>query len=177
MHANHSNRVPVSHRNKPDPIHLTANATKWLLLCAAAIFGSLFAYNTLSPISELLAFIVAVAVIGLNFAEGYLIRFAMASWRFGFHKLALVSCLGAVLISAYSLLAGYNVIESYLLKNQQSALATDYDIAAAKQRIGAAKSEALNAFDFQNAQSDFLKKSAVENEKIAALLRNKPVTA
>ncbi|MGB0849507.1 MAG: hypothetical protein ACPGSM_22410, partial [Thiolinea sp.] len=134
-------------------------------------------YNTLSPISELLAFIVAVAVIGLNFAEGYLIRFAVAGWRFGFNRIALLSALGAVLISAYSLLAGYNVIESYLLKNQQSALATDYDIAAAKQRIGAAKSEALNAFDFLNAQSDFLKKSAVENEKIAALLRNKPVTA
>lgn len=176
MHTNHSNPAPMAHRNT-DPIHFAANLTKWLLLCAAAVFGSLFAYNTLSSISELLALIVAIAVIGLNFAEGYLVRFAVAGWRFGFNRIALLSVLGAVLISAYSLLAGYNVIESFLLKNQQSALATDYDIAAAKQRIGAAKSEALNSFDFQNAQSNFLKKSAAENEKIAALLRNKPVNA
>ena len=156
------------------PLPLAANITKWLLLCAAATFGSIFAYNTLSPISPLLAFIVAIAVIGLNFAEGYLVRFAVASWRFGFNRLALISCVGALLISAYSIMAGYHVVESYLAKNQQSALATDYDIVAAKQRIGAAKSEALNSFDFGNAQSNFLKKSAAENEKIADLLRDKP---
>jgi hypothetical protein len=176
MHANHSNPAPMAHRNT-DPIHLAANLTKWLLLCTAAIFGSLFAYNTLSPISESLAVIVAIAVIGLNFAEGYLVRFAVAGWRFGFNRIALLSTLGAVLISAYSLLAGFNVIESYLLKNQQSALATDYDIAAAKQRISAAKSEALNSFDFSNAQADYMNKAATENEKIAVLLRNKPANA
>lgn len=157
-----------------NPLPVAASITKWLLLCAAATFGSIFAYNTLSPVSSLLAFIMAIAVIGLNFAEGYLVRFAVASWRFGFNRLALISCVGALLISAYSIMAGYNVVESYLAKSQQSALATDYDIAAAKQRIGAAKSEALSTFDFGSAQSDFLKKSAIENEKIAALLRDKP---
>ncbi|MGB0849119.1 MAG: hypothetical protein ACPGSM_20465 [Thiolinea sp.] len=163
--------------NHHSPVPMAANATKWLLLCAAATFGSLFAYNTLSPISAVLAFVVAVAVIGLNFAEGYLIRFAVAGWRFGFNRMALLSALGAILISGYSLLAGYNVIESYLIKNQQSALATDYDIAAAKQRINAAKSEALNSFDFMKAQANYMKSAAAENEKIAALLRNKPVNA
>lgn len=148
--------------------------TKWLLLCTAASFGSIFAYNTLSPISVILAVIVAVAVIGLNFAEGYLVRFTVASYRFGFSRLSLISGIGALLIASYSIMAGFNVVESYLVKNQQSALATDYDIAAAKQRINAAKSEALNSLDFQNAQSDYLQKSAAENENIAALLRNKP---
>ena len=148
--------------------------TKWLLLCTAASFGSIFAYNTLSPISVILAVIVAIAVIGLNFAEGYLVRFAVASYRFGFSRLSLISGIGALLIASYSIMAGFNVVESYLVKNQQSALATDYDIAAAKQRISAAKSEALNSLDFQNSQSDYLQKSAAENENIATLLRNKP---
>ena len=159
------------------PIPLAATVTQWLLLCVAAAFGSIFIYNTLSPISVVLAVIVAVAVIGLNFAEGYLVRFAIASWRFGFNRLALLSSVLVMAISAYSLVAGYNVVESYLLKNQQSALATDYDIAAAKQRISAAKSEALSSFDFGNAQANYMKSAAAENEKIAALLRNKPVNA
>ena len=156
------------------PIPLAATVTQWLLLCVAAAFGSIFIYNTLSPISVVLAVIVAVAVIGLNFAEGYLVRFAIASWRFGFNRLALLSSVLVMAISAYSLVAGYNVVESYLLKNQQSALATDYDIAAARQRIRAAKSEALNSFDFGNAQANYMKSAAAENEKIATLLRNKP---
>lgn len=156
-------------------VPLAVTVTQWLLLCTAATFGSIFAFNTLSSISVVLAAIVAVAVIGLNFAESYLIRFAVASYRFGFSRLALLSTVGGLLIASYSIMAGFNVVESYLVKNQQSALATDYDIAAAKQRISAAKSEALNSFDFQNRQSDYLKKSAAENENIASLLRNKPV--
>ncbi|MGB0468957.1 MAG: hypothetical protein ACPGF7_15725 [Pontibacterium sp.] len=159
------------------PIPVAATVTQWLLLCVAAAFGSIFIYNTLAPISVVLALIVAVAVIGLNFAEGYLVRFAIASWRFGFNRLALLSSVLVMAISAYSLVAGYNVVESYLLKNQQSALATDYDIAAARQRIRAAKSEALSSFDFGNAQANYMKSAAAENEKIAALLRNKPVNA
>lgn len=158
-----------------NPLPIAINITQWLLLCTAATFGSIFAFNTISSISVLLAAIVAVAVIGLNFAESYLIRFAVASYRFGFSRLALLSTIGGLLIASYSIMAGFNVVESYLVKNQQSALATDYDIAAAKQRINAAKSEALNSFDFQNAQSDYLQKSAAENENIATLLRNKPV--
>ena len=167
-------RSSVRNQNT-NPVPVAATATKWLLLACAATFGSIFAFNTLSPISVLLGIIVAIAVIGLNFAESYLVRFSVAAWRFGFGKLALVASIGALLISAYSIMAGYNVVESYLLKNQQSSLATDYDIAAAKQRIQSAKSEALNSFDFTNAQSDYLQKSAAENEKIATLLREKPI--
>lgn len=153
------------------PIPLAATLTKWLLLCAAATFGALFAYNVLSPISPALGGLVAIAVIGLNFAEGYLVRFAVAGWRFGFGRVALLSLVGAVFISAYSLLAGYNVIESYLVRNQNAALATDYDIAAAQQRIKAAQMERFTSI---SAGSDFLETSARENENIAALLRNKP---
>lgn len=156
------------------PIPIAINITQWMLLCTAATFGSIFAFNTLSPISTILGLIVAVAIIGLNFAESYLVRFAIASWRFGFDRLGLLSTLGALMIAAYSIMAGFNVVESYLIKNSQSALATDYDIAAAKQRIQAAKSEALNSFDFGRAQSDYQNKAAAENEKIAALLREKP---
>ena len=164
-------RAPVS----SVPVAITL--TKWLLLCAAASFGSTFAYNTLSPISVVLAVIVAVAVIGLNFAESYLVRFAVASWRFGFKHLGFLAAAGALMIACYSLVAGYNVVESYLIKNQNSSLATDYDIAAAKQRIEAAKAESLNSFDFANSQSDFYVTSAAENEKIAALLRGKSASS
>lgn len=160
-----------------NPLSPAANLTKWLLLCAASTFGSIFAYNTLSPISVILAVIVAVAVIGLNFAEGYLVRFAVAAHRFGFTRMSLISAIGVLFIAAYSIMASTNVVESYLVKNQQSALASDYDIKAAQQRINAAKEESINSFDFQNRQSDFLKKSAEENEKIAALLRDKPATS
>lgn len=171
---NSRTRTHTENATPHNPVPLLATVTKWLLLACAATFGSIFAYNTLSPISALLAAIVAVSVVGLNFAEGYLVRFAIAGWRFGFTKLALLSALGVLLISSYSLLAGYNVVESYLSKNQQNALATDYDIAAAKQRIQAAKSAALNSFDFKNAQADYMKTAAAENERIAALLREKP---
>lgn len=174
MQNHHINGAANTHTQNTS-VPIAASLTKWLLLCAAASFGSIFAFNTLSPISTLLAVIVAIAVIGLNFAESYLVRFAIAAWRFGFNKLALVASIGALLISAYSIMAGYNVVESYLLKNQQSGLATDYDIAAAKQRINAAKAESLTSLDFGNAQSDYLKSAAAENERIATLLRNKPV--
>lgn len=165
-----------------------ANFTKWLLLCAAGGFGSLFAYNILSPISPLLGALAAVVVIGFNFADSYLIRFAVAGWRFGFNRLALVSGLGVLLIAVYSFTAGSNVIESLLVKNQQTALATDFDIRAAQQRIEAAKSQGLqaqmearqndrwgyiNSPEFINAQTNVLNATAAENEKIAALLRNK----
>ncbi|TXH61193.1 MAG: hypothetical protein E6Q84_03345 [Thiothrix sp.] len=165
-----------------------ANFTKWLLLCAAGGFGSLFAYNILSPISTLLGVLAAIVVIGLNFADGYLIRFAVAGWRFGFNRLALVSSVGVVLIAVYSFTAGSNVIESLLVKNQQAALATNFDIKAAQQRIEAAKSQGLqaqmearqkdrwgyiNSPEFINAQTATLNATAAENEKIATLLRNK----
>ena len=166
MQYHHTSGVPAS--------HIIATITQCLLLACAALFGSLFAFNILYPVSVVLALIVAVAVLGLNFAEGYLVRFAVAGWRFGFTKLALLAALGALAISAYSLLAGYHVVESYLTKNQHSALATDYDIKAAEQRIQAAKSQALNAFNFGAAQADYMTLAAEENARIAALLRNKP---
>lgn len=165
-----------------------ANFTKWLLLCAAGGFGSLFAYNILSPISPILGILAAIVVIGLNFADGYLIRFAVAGWRFGFNRLALVSAIGVLFIAVYSFTAGSNVIESLLLKNQQAALATNFDIKAAQQRIEAAKSQGLqaqmearqkdrwgyiNSPEFINAQTNTLNATAAENERIAALLRNK----
>lgn len=159
------------------PLPFAILVTKMALLCAAASFGSIFAYNTLSPISVILAVIVAIAVIGLNFAESYLVQFSVAASRFGFKRLSLVSAVGAMVIAAYSIMAGSNVVESYLIKNQQSSLASDYDIAAAKQRIAKAKSDSMNSFDFRNAQADYLQASADEHEKIAALLRNKPVSS
>lgn len=164
-------RAPIGSTNHT---YLLTTITQWLLLATAGTFGAMFAYNTLSPISSFLAALVAVAVIGLNFAEGYLVRFAVASWRFGFGKMAFLAGLGACAISAYSLLAGYNVVSSYLLQNQQQALATDYDIAAAKQRIRAAETQSFRSLDFGNARSDYLTTAAAENEKIATLLRNKP---
>ena len=165
-----------------------ANFFKWLLLCAAGGFGSLFAYNIFSPISPLLGVLTAIVVIGLNFADGYLIRFAVAGWRFGFNRLAFISALGVLLIAVYSFMAGSNVIESLLVKNQQAALATDFDIKAAQQRIEAAKSQGLqaqmaarekdrygylNSSEFIGAQTTVLNATAAENERIAALLRNK----
>ena len=152
------------------PLPIVAIATQWLLLVAAATFGALFAYNVLSPISAFLGLLVAFAVMGLNFAEGYLVRFAVAGWRFGFARMALLSFLGALLISAYSLLAGFNVIQSYLVKNQNEALATDYEISAARHRIQAEIEN--NLFGINSAES--MNSVAAENEKIAALLRNKP---
>lgn len=125
---------------------------------------------------------------GLNFADGYLIRFAVAGWRFGFNRLALVSSVGVLLIAVYSFTAGSNVIESLLVKNQQTALATDFDIKAAQQRIEAAKSQGLqaqlaarqkdrygyiNSPEFIGTQTHVLATTAAENERIAALLRNK----
>jgi hypothetical protein len=79
-----------------------AKFTKWLLLCAAAGFGSLFAYNVLSPIHPILGLVAALVVVGFNFAEGFLIRFAIAGWRFGFNRLALVSGLGVLLVGVAS---------------------------------------------------------------------------
>jgi len=167
---------------------VAATFTKWLLLTAAAGFGSLFAYQTLSPISTLLGVLAAVVVIGFNFADGYLIRFAVAGWRFGFNKLALIAGVGVLLIAVYSFTAGSNVIESLLIKNQQAAMATDFDIKAAQQRIEAARSQGLQAQlqarkddrygylqspDYVQAQTQVLQAEAAENERIAALLRNK----
>ena len=171
------NRAQVSGAIRNNRLPFPIAATKTGLLVAAASFGSIFAYNTLSPISVVLAVIVAAAVIGLNFAESYLVQYAVAAWRFGFKKMALISAAGALVIAGYSIMAGSNVIESYLKQNQNSSLASDYDIAASKQRIQAAKSAALNSLDFGNAQSDYMEAAAAENEKIAALLRSKPVTS
>ena len=171
------NRAQVSGAIRNNRLPFPIAATKTGLLIAAASFGSIFAYNTLSPISVVLAVIVAMAVIGLNFAESYLVQYAVAAWRFGFKKMALISAAGALVIAGYSIMAGSNVIESYLQQNVNSSLASDYDISAAKQRIQAAKSAALNSLDFGNAQSDYMEAAAAENEKIAALLRAKPVTS
>lgn len=44
----------------------------------------------LSPISAVLGLMVAVAMIGFNFAESYSARFALASWLFGFDQLGAV---------------------------------------------------------------------------------------
>ena len=71
-------RSSVRNQNT-NPVPVAATATKWLLLACAATFGSIFAFNTLSPISVLLGIIVAIAVIGLNFAESYLVRFSVAA--------------------------------------------------------------------------------------------------
>lgn len=162
--------------------------TKWLLLAAAAGFGSLFAYNILSPVSPILGVLAAVVVVGFNFADGYLIRFAVAGWRFGFNRLAFGAGLGVLLIAVYSFTAGSNVIESLLVKNQQVALATEYDIKAAQQRIDAARTQAVqarlqarekdhygytNSLEYINAQTQALSTTAAENERIATLLRNK----
>lgn len=157
------------------PVPLPIATTQGLLLVVAGLFGSIFAWSLFSPISILLALIVAVAVavIGLNFAEGYLVRFAIAAYRFGFKKLGLITAAGVVLIASYSIVAGSNVIESYLIKKQHSSLATDYDVAAAEQRILSAKSKALNSLDFKNSQTDFYKTASEENAKITDLLRNK----
>lgn len=173
MQHNHTYVSGAMNTRLPFPIA----ATKFGLLVAAASFGSIFAYNTLSPISTVLAIIVAAAVIGLNFAESYLVQYAVAAWRFGFKKMSLIAAAGALVIAGYSIMAGSNVIESYLQQNQNSSLATDYDIAAAKQRIQVARSEALNSLDFGNAQTEYMKANAAESEKIAALLRQKPVTS
>jgi hypothetical protein len=176
MHDDNNNKV------------FAANLTKWLLLCAAAGFGSLFAYNILSPIHMLLGLVAALVVIGFNFAEGFLIRFAIAGWRFGFNRLALVSGLGVLLVATYSLMAGSSVIETMLAKNQELQLSAELQMRAAKTRIESAKADTLRvqmearqtdkygyltSSAVAGAQSNELKIQAQEQEKMAEIMRNK----
>jgi hypothetical protein len=153
--------------------------------------GAIFAYNIFSPISTILGVVVAAMVIGFNFGEGYLIRFAIAGYRYGFKMLALMSILGVLVIAGYSLTAGASVINTLLAKNQDIQLAAQYDIAASKGRIEAAKADVLKAqlearekdhYGYLNdpsialAQSSALNASALENQRIAEILRNKAPT-
>ena len=165
-----------------------ANFTKWLLLCAAAGFGSLFAYNVLSPIHPILGLVAALVVVGFNFAEGFLIRFAIAGWRFGFKRLALVSAVGVLLVAVYSLMAGSSVIETMLAKNQELQVSAELQIRAAKTRIESAKADTLRvqmearqtdkygyltSSAVAGAQANELKIQAQEQEKMAEIMKNK----
>jgi hypothetical protein len=165
-----------------------ANFTKWLLLCAAAGFGSLFAYNVLSPIHPILGLVAAVVVVGFNFAEGFLIRFAIAGWRFDFNRLALLSFIGVLLVAVYSLMAGSSVIETMLAKNQELQVSAELQIRAAKTRIESAKADTLRvqmearqadkygyltSSAVVGAQANELKIQAQEQEKMAAIMKNK----
>ncbi|WP_020397228.1 hypothetical protein [Thiolinea disciformis] len=165
-----------------------ANFTKWLLLCAAAGFGSLFAYNVLSPIHPILGLVAAVVVIGFNFAEGFLIRFAIAGWRFGFNRLALFAFIGVLLVAVYSLMAESSVIETILAKNQELQLSADLQMRAAQTRIESAKADTLRiqmearkedkygyltSSTVAGAQANELKIQAQEQERMAEIMRNK----
>ena len=119
LQANRHNPNALSIR-KPTNTQGALVATKWALLSAAGLMGAIFAYNIFSPISTILGVVVAAMVIGFNFGEGYLIRFAIAGYRYGFKMLALMSILGVLVIAGYSLTAGASVINTLLAKNQDS---------------------------------------------------------
>ncbi|WP_020560822.1 hypothetical protein [Thiofilum flexile] len=159
-----------------------------VLLLAAGLMGSLFAYGIFAPIWEPLGYLVGAMVIAFNFSEGFLIRLTIAAWRYGFRLVASIAAIGVLMIMGYSLTAGASVIETFLGKNQDLQLAAQYKIAASQNHIEAAKAGILQAQlkareadhygylnnpDIAKAQANAATISAQENQRIAQVLENK----
>ncbi|WP_020559027.1 hypothetical protein [Thiofilum flexile] len=187
------------HLNKHNPQKLNSvrHKTKGLgglyvvekvLLLAAGLMGSLFAYGIFSPIWEPLGYLVGAMVIAFNFSEGFLIRLTIAAWRYGFRLVGSIAAIGVLMIMWYSLTAGASVIETFLGKNQDLQLAAQYKIAASRDTIEAAKAGILTAQlkareadhygylnnpDIAKAQANAATISAQENQRIAQVLENK----
>jgi hypothetical protein len=158
------------------------------LLLAAGLMGSLFAYGIFAPIHPLLGYLVGAAVIAFNFAEGFLIRLSLASWRYDFKAISMLAALGVLIVMGYSLTAGSSVIETYLAKNQDLQLAAQYEIKASRDQIENAKAGILKAQmearkqdpysylsnpDIAQAQMNAAAISAQENQRIAQVLKDK----
>ncbi|MBK8453322.1 MAG: hypothetical protein WAQ53_10660 [Thiofilum sp.] len=187
------------HINKGNPHKLNTVRTKTkglgglymvekVLLLAAGLMGSLFAYGIFAPIWEPLGYLVGAMVIAFNFSEGFLIRLSIAAWRYGFQLVASLAALGVLMIMGYSLTAGASVIETFLGKNQDLQLAAQYKMAASQQHIEAAKADILTAQlkaraldqygylnnpDVAQAQAHAATIAAQENQRIAQVLETK----
>lgn len=171
-----------------------AKGTTWikvveiaLLLCAGAM-GSFFAYQLLSPISGILAFVSAVLVIFFNMAEGIILRSTVNSFR---HKNTFVAGIGfmtVLMLMLYSITAGSSVIETFLNKHDDIKKYYQYEELASKQRIANANAGILEAqlkareqspYDYLNnpniakAQANAALLSANEYSKMAQLMKDK----
>ncbi|WP_020397112.1 hypothetical protein [Thiolinea disciformis] len=177
MYSSYKNLIP---RTSFSPLPLI----KWSLFTVSAGFNAFMFYGMLSPFNELLAVIMAAAVIGVTFAAEKVIRTCFASWRHGLMLTFRITLVGLLILTTYSLIAEHTAFAAILHKNRDAQYALQLDLQASNARIESNRKnleavdlrnrDALNRLETRarlNAQA--LNQQAHEQQYQAELLRNK----
>jgi len=114
---------------------------KWALLFASAGFNIFFTYYVFLPAGQSLALAMAFVMGGVNLAEAYLIRLAIASWR---HRLGIIFKITLFLIIplfAYSLMSAGSSFATMMNKNKDSMQASQLELSASNDRLNVAQAK------------------------------------
>lgn len=124
---------------------------KWPLLFASAGFNIFFTYYVFLPSGVAIAAGTAGVMGGVNLAEAYLVRLVIATWR---HELTVIFKLALVFtipVFLYSLMAAGSSFSTMMNKNNDSQIASQLKVDAAKDRILLAEAKVKQA-EISNAQ-------------------------
>lgn len=118
---------------------------KWPLLFASAGFNVFFTYYVFLPAGQSVALFSAVVMGGVNLAEAYLVRLIIATWRHGLRTVFLLALCFTVPVFTYSLMAAGSSFTTMMKKNQDTLIASQLELQAAKDSIGVANSSVKEA--------------------------------
>ena len=122
-------------QGKGQPSKGAIGIIKWLLLLASAGFNVFFTYYTFLPAGEGIANFAAIVMGGVNLAEAYLIRLAIASWRHKIKQVFKISMVFIIPVFSYSILAAGSSFATMMHKNSDSILASQLKLQAAQSEI------------------------------------------
>lgn len=113
---------------------------KWPLLFASAGFNVFFTYYVFLPAGQAIALFAAIVMGGVNLAEAYLVRLIIATWRHDMKMVFKLAIMFTVPVFAYSLMAAGSSFTTMMMKNKDSLAASQLELQAAQDTIGAANS-------------------------------------
>ena len=113
---------------------------KWPLLFASAGFNVFFTYYVFLPAGQAVALFAALVMGGVNLAEAYLVRLIIATWRHDMKLVFKLALLFTVPVFIYSLMAAGSSFTTMMKKNKDSLAASQLELQAAQDSIGAANS-------------------------------------
>ena len=108
---------------------------KWPLLFASAGFNVFFTYYVFLPSGFAIATGTAGVMGGVNLAEAYLVRLVIATWRHDLKTIYKLALVFTVPVFLYSLMAAGSSFSTMMNKNQDTQIASQLKIEAAKDRI------------------------------------------
>lgn len=118
---------------------------KWPLLFASAGFNVFFTYYVFLPAGQTVALFAAVVMGGVNLAEAYLVRLIIATWRHDMKLVFRMALVFTIPVFMYSLMAAGSSFSTMMMKNKDSLAASQLELQAANDQIGAAQAEVKEA--------------------------------